>query len=128
MKVRPFFVAALLLLLFAVALSALPASAASKDPKALEKFAQCLAKKRVTMYGAFWCQHCKEQKELFGSSFAYIPYVECSVFGRPPREQTQACVSKQIKKYPTWEFDNGERLTGLIQFNELAQKTGCPAP
>ena len=30
------------------------------------------------MYGAFWCSHCHEQKEAFGSqAMKDFPYVEC---------------------------------------------------
>ena len=33
-----------------------------------DSFAKCLAGENVTMYGAYWCPHCKEQKSLFGKS------------------------------------------------------------
>lgn len=30
------------------------------------------------MYGAFWCSHCFDQKQIFGSAaMANFPYVEC---------------------------------------------------
>lgn len=30
------------------------------------------------MYGAFWCSHCFEQKEVFGKdAVGVLPYVEC---------------------------------------------------
>ena len=30
------------------------------------------------MYGAFWCSHCFEQKEIFGKeAMSALPYVEC---------------------------------------------------
>ncbi|MEK7089329.1 MAG: hypothetical protein AAB920_00745, partial [Patescibacteria group bacterium] len=40
--------------------------------------AQCLASKKVTMYGTYWCSHCQNQKALFGDAFKYVPYVECT--------------------------------------------------
>ena len=43
----------------------------------LDLFAQCLASKKITMYGAVWCPHCQKQKAEFGASFKYVPYVEC---------------------------------------------------
>ena len=48
----------------------------SKSDAALEEFAQCLRERGVTMYGADWCPHCQDQKTLFGSAFALVPYVE----------------------------------------------------
>ena len=30
------------------------------------------------MYGAYWCPHCQAQKKVFGESFQYVPYVECT--------------------------------------------------
>ncbi len=46
-----------------------------------DTFAKCLAAKQAKMYGAYWCPHCAEQKEMFESSFQYVPYVECGVPG-----------------------------------------------
>jgi hypothetical protein len=37
----------------------------------LNAFAQCLEGKQVKMYAAYWCPHCFDQKEMFGSSFRY---------------------------------------------------------
>ena len=34
--------------------------------------------KKLTMYGAYWCSHCQAEKKLFGDSFKYVPYVECT--------------------------------------------------
>ena len=47
----------------------------------LDAFAKCLASKQAKMYGAYWCPHCADQKEMFESSFQYVPYVECGVPG-----------------------------------------------
>src|SRR5208282_2697580 len=46
-----------------------------------DAFAHCLADRGVRMYGAYWCPHCVEQKQEFGASFEYAPYVECGVKG-----------------------------------------------
>jgi hypothetical protein len=101
-------------------------SAFAADRPNLDKFAKCLSEKKATMYGAFWCQHCKEQKELFGSSFLYVPYVECAVPGKPPSTQTPACVASQVKKYPTWVFGDGQRKVGVVKLDDLSSATGCP--
>lgn len=60
-----------------------------------ESLAKCLAEKKVTMYGAEWCSHCKTQKALFGEAFKFIPYVECP-------DNISLCIEKGIEGYPTW--------------------------
>ncbi len=88
-----------------------------------DSFASCLTEKGAVMYGAFWCSHCQEQKKMFGDSFEYVNYVECSL--PDGKSQTEVCLKKDIKGYPTWEFEDGERLDGKIEFATLAEKTGC---
>lgn len=93
------------------------------QPGEYDGFAQCLGEKGATFYGAFWCPHCIEQKELFGRSEKHLPYVECS----PPSRQgqTPACAEAGITSYPTWEFANGERVPGLLPMQTLSERTGC---
>lgn len=70
-------------------------------------------------YGASWCPHCSDQKELFGASAGRVPYIECSPGGsRAP--QAQVCNEAGIKSYPTWIID-GERYTGTQSLDNLAQ-------
>src|SRR5258707_5748193 len=64
-----------------------------------DMFAKCLKDRGVKMYGAFWCEHCKAQKEKFGASFKLVNYVECGVEG-DTSERTQACNDEGIKHYP----------------------------
>lgn len=107
-----------------------PATAAAADSartKSLDAFARCLAEKKATMYGAFWCTHCKEQKDLFGSSFQHVPYVECAVTGAP-RMQTPACAMQGVRRYPTWIFADGERRDKVQPLADLSKKTGCRLP
>jgi hypothetical protein len=93
------------------------------QPGKYDTFAQCLEDAGATFYGAFWCPHCQEQKAMFGKSSALLPYTECSL--PSGQGQTQACIDAGIESYPTWEFADGSRLTGVRQFNELTEKTGC---
>ncbi|MBI3034652.1 hypothetical protein HYY72_05840 [Candidatus Woesearchaeota archaeon] len=88
-----------------------------------DKLASCLSEKDVKMYGAYWCPHCASQKEMFGSSFDKISYVECSLPNRGG--QTEICKEKNIESYPTWEFADGSRLVGEQTTEKLAEKTGC---
>ena len=96
--------------------------------KDLTEFARCLAKKQVSMYGAYWCPHCAEQKKEFGLAFKYVPYVECAVIGQPPAVQSPACREMQIHRYPTWVFPDGERVEAIQTLDQLAQRTGCKLP
>lgn len=84
--------------------------------------AQCLADKKVTMYGAYWCEHCQKQKALFGDAFKLIPYVECT-------ENEKLCTEKGVQGFPTWIVPGtgGEKkLEGEQSFEQLAAASGCP--
>ena len=78
-----------------------------------------LAKTDAKFYGASWCPHCTEQKELFGPSSSRVPYIECSP-GGPRAPQAQACNDAGIKSYPTWII-NGQRYSGIQSLDSLAQ-------
>lgn len=87
----------------------------------LEEFAQCLGEWGVTMYGADWCSHCQDQKAMFGSAFARVPYVECP-------DEPKLCQSKGIEGYPTWLFPDGRKLEGAQNVETLARESGCTLP
>ncbi|MBD2257810.1 hypothetical protein [Pseudanabaena sp. FACHB-2040] len=72
----------------------------------------------ATMYGAYWCPHCAEQKEMFAGAVEQVPYVECDPSGQDP--QPQLCQEKGIPGYPTWEID-GELYSGTRSLEELAE-------
>ncbi|RLC37864.1 hypothetical protein DRH29_00405 [candidate division Kazan bacterium] len=77
----------------------------------------------IKLYGAFWCGHCGDQKNLFGEeAFQYIDYTECST--PDGTAQTEVCIEEGITSYPTWEFANGERIFGVYPLKELAEKSG----
>lgn len=97
-----------------------------KRANRLDAFAKCLTAKQAKMYGAYWCPHCADQKELFGTSFEYVPYVECGILGS--REEAPACVQAGVKHFPTWEFADGERREGALPLQALGDKTGCGLP
>jgi hypothetical protein len=89
----------------------------------LDAFGKCLAAKQVKMYGAYWCPHCADQKEMFESSFQYVPYVECGVPGS--RDEAPVCKDAGIKHFPTWQFADGERQEGTLVLQALGAKSGC---
>jgi glutaredoxin len=87
----------------------------------LDNFAKCLASKNITMYGAAWCAHCQDQKNLFGDSFKYVSYVECP-------DEPQKCLNEGITGYPTWIFPDKRKLIGEQGLEKLSQESGCPLP
>lgn len=99
----------------------LSASDEEKKPKTgLDRFAQCLTENGATMYGLESCPHCQEQKKMFGSSFKFIDYIECSEMG-------STCSQKGITSVPVWIVD-GKRLKGVQSLDDLAEETGCKLP
>jgi hypothetical protein len=87
--------------------------------KNLDTFAKCLASKNITMYGAYWCPHCQAEKALFGDSFQYVPYVECTV-------EIKKCTDANISGYPTWVTSDGKHLEGEQTLSHLSEITSCP--
>jgi glutaredoxin len=96
-----------------------------KRSRRLDVFAQCLTAKQARMYGLSWCPHCAEQKEMFGSSFQYISYVEC---GTKAHDEEASCMQAGIKHFPTWQFASGWRQEGTLSLQLLSDKTGCSLP
>lgn len=94
------------------------AGTAKKADARLDGFAKCLADKQITMYGADWCPHCQNEKNAFGDSFRFVPYVEC------PREPRR-CLAAGVEGYPTWVFPDGKKLVGEQGVEQLARETGC---
>jgi glutaredoxin len=88
------------------------------EQKNMDDFAKCLASKKITMYGADWCVHCKKEKAAFGSSFSYVPYVECP-------DNMQLCIDKGITSYPTWITEQGTVYEGQQGIETLSGITTC---
>ncbi len=122
LRLHPAFAA----LLIALVTAMLCAPVGTAQSNGLDAFAKCVAEKKATMYGSFLCPHCDDQRKLFGPSFRYIPYVECSVRGS--RQTTFPCIAAQIRFTPTWIFADGERRTGVQPLKNLSEKTGCRLP
>ena len=93
-----------------------------EQPGKYDSFAQCLTEKGAAMYGAYWCNHCAAQKEMFGKSFKYINYVECDARGE--NAKPELCEQAGITGYPTWII-NGETYKGVQQLETLASITNC---
>ena len=86
------------------------------------KLAKYLKDKGVVKYSAYWCPNCLNQSELFGKqAYEELNVVECARDG--VNSQTQLCIDKEIKGFPTWEI-NGKLFLGVLSLNELSKLTG----
>ena len=84
--------------------------------------AQYLTQQGVKMYGAYWCPHCQNQKQLFGKeASSQIDYVECDPSGKDPRPDL--CQAAGIQGFPTWEIE-GKLYQGEKTLAELADLSG----
>lgn len=91
-----------------------------------DAFAKCLAARQTKMYGLYWCPHCIEQKEKFGASFRYVPYVECAIKGS--KELAPECKIAGVKFFPSWQFGMDSPKEGVLSLEALSDKTGCSLP
>ena len=94
----------------------------SKSTKETIEFAKYLKNNGVVKYSAYWCPNCLNQSELFGKqAYRELNVVECARDGI--NSQTQLCIDKKIKGFPTWEI-NGKLILGVISLKELSRLTG----
>ena len=85
-------------------------------------FAKFLSENGVVKYSAYWCPNCLNQGELFGKqAYKELNVIECSRDGK--NSQTQLCIDKNIKGFPSWEI-NGKIIIGVKTLNELSKLTG----
>lgn len=97
--------------------------------------AKHLTQMGAKMYGAYWCPHCHDEKELFGKeAFSQINYIECAPDGK--NSQTALCqkMGPEIEKktgqpfgFPTWEI-NGQFVSGTQSLDKLADVSGYTGP
>mmetsp|Transcript_2222 Transcript_2222/g.4611 ORF Transcript_2222/g.4611 Transcript_2222/m.4611 type:complete len:362 (+) Transcript_2222:126-1211(+) len=89
--------------------------------------AKTLREMDAKMYGAHWCSHCYDQKQILGKQvfdnksgngdgLPLVEYVECSKDGI--RSQSKVCKAKEIPGYPTWEIQ-GKLYPGQQEIDEL---------
>lgn len=97
------------------------ASTQNEDAAYKENLAKFLKEKGMILYGAYWCPHCKEQKELFGDAAKYLDYVECDAKGEGANPDE--CVARGIQGYPTWIYE-GKQYSGTQSLEELAKIVG----
>lgn len=84
--------------------------------------AKHLKKIGAKFYGAYWCPHCTDQKQMFGEeAVKEINYIECDAGGKNPRPDL--CKKAEIEGYPTWEIQ-GKQYTGVLALQKLADISG----
>jgi uncharacterized membrane protein len=87
------------------------------------KLAEHLTQQGAKMYGAYWCPHCYEQKQLFGKkAWEKVTYIECGE-DAIKNPQPKACKDAGIKGFPTW-LVNGKTEPGVKKLAKLGQMTG----
>jgi uncharacterized membrane protein/glutaredoxin len=88
--------------------------------------ARHLTKADAKMYGAYWCPHCQDQKQLFGKEASkQFTYIECDPAGK--NAQPELCQAAKIASFPTWEID-GKFYRGTQPLTELGRLTGYTGP
>ncbi|KAH8965131.1 hypothetical protein BDL97_04G102900 [Sphagnum fallax] len=104
-----------------------PEVSTSSSPKELS-LAKHLRSIGAKMYGAFWCSHCFEQKQMFGKeAMKYVEYVECFPEGyRKGVQIAKACEAANIQGFPTWII-NGQQFSGEQELSQLAEASGFDA-
>uniref|UniRef100_A0A6U4YEN9 Thioredoxin domain-containing protein n=1 Tax=Hemiselmis andersenii TaxID=464988 RepID=A0A6U4YEN9_HEMAN len=77
----------------------------------------------ATMYGAYWCSHCYDQKMALGyeATDKYLDYVECDKKGANGKREF--CKERKVKGFPTWEV-YGELYPGGLSIAALADLVG----
>ena len=94
----------------------------SESNKESIELAKYLTDKGVVKYSAYWCPNCLKQSELFGKqAYKELNVVECARDGI--NSQTQLCIDKNIKGFPTWEI-NGKLFLGVLSLKELSNLIG----
>ena len=86
------------------------------------ELAKYLSDNGVVKYSAYWCPNCLSQGELFGKqAYRELNVVECA--RDSINSQTQLCIDKKIRGFPTWEI-NGKLILGVLSLKELTKLSG----
>lgn len=100
-----------------------PAVTQSSGPAEIG-LAEHLQRIGAKMYGAYWCPHCHDQKQLFGqAAAAKLTYIECDPAGQ--NAQPGRCEAAGINGYPTWAI-KGRLYSGTQSLTELAKLSDYP--
>ena len=89
----------------------------------LENFAQCLTQKGIKLYGSTQDAYTQKQKAIFGRAVNYLTYIEC--IEPESKDLLFECQIEEIKTFPTWEFPDKERKSGIFSLKELKELSDC---
>lgn len=91
----------------------------------LVAFAKALADAGVKYYGAAWCPACTEQSQLLEDGGRFLPFIEVT---RSDRTINAVGTAAGVTTFPTWEFPDGTRATGVQSVQTLSQRSGVAIP
>ncbi|RJQ18945.1 hypothetical protein C4580_06045 [Candidatus Woesearchaeota archaeon] len=100
--------------------------AAGCSPNDKTSFIQCLAEHGIEIYGTEHCSSCRALSRSLGNSYPRLTSFECDPYAAD--SDYPLCAEKNITVLPTIILPNGERLSGKIRLETLAEKTGCELP
>lgn len=91
----------------------------------LVQFAKDLSTAGVKYFGAAWCSFCTQQAQLFEDGGEFLPFIEVT---NPDQTLNSVGTSENIEAFPTWEFPDGTRATGVQTLETLSQRSGVAIP
>lgn len=100
-------------------------AAEGEDTSDLVQFAKALTSAGVKYFGTAWCPFCTEQSQLFEDGAQYLPFIEVT---NPDRSLNSVGIAENIQTYPTWEFPDGTRATGVQTLQTLSERSGVAIP
>jgi arsenate reductase-like glutaredoxin family protein len=112
-----------LLLLCLVQIPNYSKASIEENPEAVKALSQCLKATNATMYGTKNCGHCNAQKEMFGSYFKNVRFVDC----RASSKASEECREQRVGKFPQWNFQNGKTIVREADLDTILETSGCRA-
>ena len=88
-------------------------------------FAKSLRDAGVIFFGADWCPNCRQQKLLFEDGSQFLNFVEVT---NPDHTPNARGTSENVFTYPTWQFQNGSRQSGILTLAQLSTASGIAIP
>merc|ERR1712050_22350 len=99
-----------------------PAPVLRKSTNQAIQLAAHLKAKGAIFYWAYWCPHCRNQREMFGAeALALIPMIECDARGYG--FDGIRCEAAGVKGFPTWQIGE-ETVSGERALADLATLSG----
>ena len=91
----------------------------------LVAFAKALTQAGTKYFTAAWCPHCNAQKAMFDDGANYLNAIEVT---NPDRTLNEVGTANNITSFPTWEFPDGTRISGLQTLQTISERAGVAIP